>query len=277
MKKIISLLALVSIISGLVGCSSAENILTLMESSSVPDSSFYEPESISSEPESISSESVPEEPETALYDVVRVVDGDTFIIDNNGTEERVRLLLIDTPESVHPDAERNVPYGKVASEFTTNYLDGKQVSLEFDVQERDQYGRLLAYVYVGDVMLNELLLSEGHATVSVYQPNVKYVDQFRELEAQAKTAKVGIWAEEMFSEPVVSSTAPVEQPVEQPVIEEPIATPIAGAYIANANTGKFHVAGCASVRKMAEHNKVPYATRDECISAGYIGCKNCNP
>ena len=259
--------------------------LCLCACSVQPDTPSYSEPEISeaaiSEIESISlpvsSIPEPEEPETALYDVVRVVDGDTFIIDYNGTEERVRLLLVDTPESVHPDAERNVPYGKVASEFTTNYLDGKQVSLEFDVQERDQYGRLLAYVYVGDVMLKELLLSEGHATVSVYQPNVKYVDQFRELEAQAKAAKVGIWTEEMFSEPVVSSTAPVEQPVEQPVIEEPIATPIAGAYIANANTGKFHYASCSSVGQMNESNKVPYSSRDAAAGDGYIPCKRCKP
>jgi len=104
------------------------------------------------------------------YKVVRVVDGDTIIVDLNGAEERVRLIGIDTPESVHPDKEKNVEYGQIASAFTKDMLEGKQVHLEFDVQERDQYGRLLAYVYLNGEMFNKILLEQGHATVVTYPP-----------------------------------------------------------------------------------------------------------
>lgn len=118
-----------------------------------------------------------------LYDVVRVIDGDTIVVNYNGKEETVRLIGVDTPESVHPTASKNTEAGFAASRFTHVYLNGKKVSLELDVQERDQYGRLLAYVYVDGMMFNEKLLQAGYASVATYPPNIKYVDRFTEIEA----------------------------------------------------------------------------------------------
>lgn len=114
--------------------------------------------------------------------VTRVVDGDTIVVNFDGKEETVRLIGVDTPESVHPIANKNTEAGFAASEFTTVYLSGKKVNLEFDVQERDQYGRLLAYVYVDGKMFNEKLLQTGYASIATYPPNVKYVDRFTEIE-----------------------------------------------------------------------------------------------
>jgi endonuclease YncB( thermonuclease family) len=131
-----------------------------------------------------------------LFPVVRVVDGDTIIVDIDGIQERIRLIGIDTPESVHPDQERNVEYGEIASSFTKEQLEGQYVSLEFDAQERDQYGRLLAYVYFDDKMFNETLLEKGHAVVSTYPPNVRYVDHFLEIETEARENEIGLWAPE---------------------------------------------------------------------------------
>lgn len=116
-----------------------------------------------------------------LYDVIRVVDGDTIVVNYNGTEETVRLIGVDTPESVHPTASKNTEAGVAASKFTTFYLSDKQVELEFDVQERDQYGRLLAYVYLDGEMLNEKLLRTGYASIATYPPNVKYVNRFSDI------------------------------------------------------------------------------------------------
>lgn len=130
------------------------------------------------------------------YPVVRVVDGDTIVVEIDGAEEKVRLIGIDTPESVHPDSDRNVEYGKIASAYTEESLEGKAVSLEFDVEERDQYGRLLAYVYLDGQMFNEVLLAKGHAVVATYPPNVKYVDRFIELQTQARESGLGLWATE---------------------------------------------------------------------------------
>lgn len=125
--------------------------------------------------------------------VLRVVDGDTIKVDYNGGEETVRFIGIDTPESVHPDKEKNVPYGKIATAFTKDKLENKKVSLEFDVEERDRYGRLLAYVYLDDKMFNKTLLEEGHAMLATYPPNVKYVDDFTVLQEKAREEGKGLW------------------------------------------------------------------------------------
>lgn len=128
-----------------------------------------------------------------LYKVVRVVDGDTIIIDYKGTEERVRLIGVDTPESVHPDKEKNTEFGTTASNFSKELLTDKYVKIELDVQERDQYGRILAYVYLDDVMVNKILLQEGYAKVATYPPNVKYVDDFTAIQEEARNNKKGLW------------------------------------------------------------------------------------
>ena len=83
------------------------------------------------------------------YKVIRIVDGDTIVISYNGKYEKVRLLCVNTPESVHPDMKQNIPMGKVASKYTQKKLTGKYVNLEFEIKKlRGNYGRLLAYVFV---------------------------------------------------------------------------------------------------------------------------------
>jgi len=81
------------------------------------------------------------------YQVVRVVDGDTIVIRYNGKYEKVRLLCVNTPESVHPDKKQNIPMGKVASRYTQKKVTDKYVDLEFEKKRlRGNYGRLLSYV-----------------------------------------------------------------------------------------------------------------------------------
>ena len=127
------------------------------------------------------------------YSVNRVVDGDTIKIDYNGKEESVRLIGIDTPESVHSNKEKNTKEGLIASQFTKDKLEGKDVFLEFDVQERDQYGRLLAYVWIDGEMFNKVLLREGYAQVATFPPNVKYQDDFIKLQNHAIENNIGFW------------------------------------------------------------------------------------
>lgn len=127
------------------------------------------------------------------YKVVRVVDGDTFIINYNGKEERVRLIGVDTPESVHLNEEKNTAFGKKVSNFSKEKLTNKEVQIEFDVSQRDKYGRLLCYVYVDGQMYNKLLLQEGLARVATYPPNVKYVEDFTKIQKQARENKKGMW------------------------------------------------------------------------------------
>ena len=128
-----------------------------------------------------------------LYTVTRVVDGDTIVVDYNGVSEKVRLIGVDAPESVNPNASKNTEAGKLASQFTTAYLTGKQVSLEFDVSTRDQYGRLLAYVWCDGIMFNEYLISQGYAQVATYPPDVKYVDLFTAAQESARENNRGLW------------------------------------------------------------------------------------
>lgn len=133
------------------------------------------------------------------YEVVSVTDGDTFEINYNGTKTKVRLIGIDTPESVHPNSKKNNKYGEEASKYTKSLLERKTVKLEFDVSPQDKYGRLLAYVYLEDgEMLNEKLLKEGYAQVATYPPNVKYVENFKELQKEARENKVGFWSKDVF-------------------------------------------------------------------------------
>lgn len=134
-----------------------------------------------------------------LYNVISVVDGDTFKINYDGEEAKVRLIGIDTPESVHPDKTKNTSYGKEASNYTKNLIERKNIKLEFDVSKTDKYGRLLAYVYLENgEMLNEKLIKEGYAQIATYPPNVKYADKFKSLQEEARKNKVGFWAKDIF-------------------------------------------------------------------------------
>lgn len=133
------------------------------------------------------------------YTVISVVDGDTFKINYNGKETKVRLIGVDTPESVHPDKTKNTTYGKEASNYTKSLIEGKNIALEFDVSQTDKYGRLLAYVYLENgEMLNEKLVKEGYAQVATYAPNVKYAEKFKILQEEARKNKVGFWAKSVF-------------------------------------------------------------------------------
>jgi micrococcal nuclease len=127
------------------------------------------------------------------YRCVRVVDGDTIIVEIDGTKERVRLIGVDTPETVHP----NKPvqhYGKEASAFTRELVEDKMVRLEYDTQKRDRYGRLLAYVYLADgTFLNAEIIKQGYGFAYTRFP-FKYMEQFRQYERSARETGIGLWA-----------------------------------------------------------------------------------
>jgi micrococcal nuclease len=153
--------------------------------------------------------------------IISVIDGDTMKVKVNGKEETIRLLLVDTPETKHPNKPVQ-PFGPEASVFAKKTLEGKDVQIEIDVSERDKYGRLLAYLWIDGKMFNEMLLEKGLARVAyIYSPNVKYVDQFREIQKKAQIAGVGIWSIENYAQEdgyhtEVSATKKVEQqPKEQ--------------------------------------------------------------
>ncbi|HXL01813.1 MAG TPA: thermonuclease family protein [Candidatus Atribacteria bacterium] len=108
--------------------------------------------------------------------------------------EKVRYIGVDTPELHHPQKEVEY-YAREAYEANRRLVEGKRVRLELDVEERDRYGRILAYVYVDDLMVNEWLVANGYARVATFPPNVKYAERFLQLEREARQAKVGLWAD----------------------------------------------------------------------------------
>lgn len=130
--------------------------------------------------------------------VERVVDGDTIIVDLDGVEQRVRLIGIDTPESVHPDESRNSEAGDVASDHTKSIVkQGETVYLQKDVSDTDKYDRLLRYVWlekptdsndeseIKTKMLNAILVVEGYAEPKEYEPDTAYADVFERLNKAA--------------------------------------------------------------------------------------------
>ena len=127
-------------------------------------------------------------------------DGDTFNVELNGKKERVRLLMVDTPE-MNYDKGEPMPYAEQAKERTIGLLkNADSVQLLFDKgPETDKYERLLAYAFVDGMSLHEILVSEGLAAVRyVNKPNDTLSPELRELEHQAKDAKLNIWAHENY-------------------------------------------------------------------------------
>lgn len=116
----------------------------------------------------------------SLYRVDRVIDGDTIIVDLDGKFEIVRLIGVDSPESVNPNLDLNTPEGLQASEYTKENLLNKKVKLETDIQERDKYGRLLAYVFIDEELFNAKIIMYGYGEVLIIPPNVKYENKIRE-------------------------------------------------------------------------------------------------
>ncbi|MGQ4664896.1 thermonuclease family protein [Metabacillus halosaccharovorans] len=132
-------------------------------------------------------------------EVTKVVDGDTLHVMISGKKETIRLLLVDTPETVHPTKQVQ-PFGPEASNYMKEKLNGEEVQVELGIGERDKYGRLLAYVYHDNQMINKLLLEKGLARVAyVFEPNTKYIDEFNEIQKQAQNEQVGIWSLENYA------------------------------------------------------------------------------
>jgi len=226
--------------------------------------------------------------------VVRCVDGDTIEVEMDGKTEKVRLIGIDTPETVHPSKPVEA-YGKEASDYTKSKLEGKTVFLEMDVQERDKYGRVLAYVWLyqpykideGEIrakMFNAQLLLDGYAQISTYPPNVKYVDYFTECQKEARDGDKGLWG---VPETTTTTEAPSTTTTKPPVTtttmkattttQKSVAPPTGGGgggttvYITNTGE-KYHVGTCRYLSK----SKIAISLSDA-KAQGYEPCKVCRP
>lgn len=129
------------------------------------------------------------------YEVLKVTDGDTLHVNVDGIDEKVRLIGINTPETVDPRTTVQC-FGKEASERMKELAEGKVVRLEYDDSQsmRDAYGRLLAYVYLEDEqMLNRKMIADGYAYEYTYMKPYRYQKEFRELQTLARTSGRGLW------------------------------------------------------------------------------------
>lgn len=142
---------------------------------------------------------------------ISVVDGDTINVCLNGKEEKVRLIGVDTPESVHTDSSKNNEFGNMASDYTKSLLKGTEyVYLQYDTSKTDTYDRILAYVWlsndvdvesgydIDEYMLNAILVENGYAYDKVYEPNTYYALYFEYLRENAEENNIGLWVYDGF-------------------------------------------------------------------------------
>ncbi|MBI4127597.1 MAG: thermonuclease family protein [Parcubacteria group bacterium] len=125
--------------------------------------------------------------QSETYQVTRVIDGDTIVLENG---ERVRYIGIDAPETSGTQC-----FARESAEANSALVLGKEVRLVSDLEDRDRYGRLLRYVYAPDnIMVNLALVEAGFATVYTFPPNVAFVDEFVKAQNDAKSETKGIWS-----------------------------------------------------------------------------------
>lgn len=171
-------------------------------------------------------------PQIAYYSVTKVVDGDTITISINGTLETLRLIGINTPETVDPRKPVEC-FGKKASDKAKVMLVGKKVRIEKDPTqgERDKYARLLAYVFLEDgTFFNKYMIAEGYAYEYTYNLPYKYQAEFKEAQRNAQAAQKGLWAPGVCeTAQTTPSTATTPAPTSQP---QPASS---GGYICDRN------------------------------------------
>ncbi|MFD2371952.1 thermonuclease family protein [Brevibacillus sp. GCM10020057] len=197
--------------------------------------------------------------------VERVVDGDTVEL---STGEKVRLIGVDTPETVKPNTPVQ-PYGKEASDYSKKLLTGQRVKLKFDVEPYDKYKRLLAYMYLPDgTFVNEKLVREGYARIMTIPPNVAHADLFLAAEREAREQNRGLWGKSA-GQPAQAQTPSAMQPA--PKAPASSQTPPEGKRIKgniNAKGEKiYHVPGSASYEQTKA--EMWFATEEEAKAAGF--------
>jgi micrococcal nuclease len=125
--------------------------------------------------------------------VERVVDGDTIVVRLDGRAEKVRYIGVDTPESVKPGV-RVECFAKAAAAENRRLVLGREVRLTYDAEARDRYGRLLAYVWRGDTLVNAELVRRGYGKPLEIAPNLAHAAELRRLASAARRAHRGLWS-----------------------------------------------------------------------------------
>lgn len=204
--------------------------------------------------------------------VVRVIDGDTIELEGG---QRVRYIGIDTPETVDP---RNPVecFGREAASENRRLVEGKLVSLAKDVSETDRFGRLLRYVYIDEVMVNETLVRNGFAYAVTYPPDVKYQEQLQKAEQEAKENNQGLWSGCLGALPAMQQ---LNNETILPGVKEVPGSPcqIKGN-ISTTRERIYHISGCGSYDKTSideSRGERWFCTEEEARGAGWRKAKNC--
>jgi micrococcal nuclease len=203
-----------------------------------------------------------------LFLVTKVIDGDTIEIEGG---KRVRYIGIDTPETVHPSKPVEC-YGKEASNKNIELVLDKKVSLVKDVSETDKYGRLLRYVYVGDVFVNDYLVKEGYAKASTYPPDVKFNEQFLTSQKYAIDNDKGLWGStcDISTPSKIPTTQVVTQNLALKVTsnteKESDSSNSSSDVVKKSSTGICHAPG--STYYSRTKNFTPYDSIEDCLDSG---------
>lgn len=203
--------------------------------------------------------------------VSRVIDGDTVEL---ASGERVRLIGIDTPESVDPRKPVQC-FAKEAATYTRSLLEGKAVRLVADVEDRDKYGRLLRYVHLNDeTFVNLALVRDGYARVYTYPPNVAHAKEFVGAEREAREAQRGLWGNICASPGVPTSASEIETPGDG----ESSGNCTIKGNIGSTGERIYHLPSCpyyAKTRIETEKGERMFCSETEALAAGWRKARNC--
>ena len=210
--------------------------------------------------------------------IIRLVNGDTIVVNYKGKPEKVRMLCVNTPESVHPNRKENVPMGKVASDYTRDRLKGKYVDLEFEGPIRGRYGRLLAYIFVDGINFNLELVRKGLSPYyTKYGLSQKYDKEFREAEGYARKHELNIWGDPKLTQKYLKLKSKWGQYRSKVSAPPTTVQTKEWKYVASRNSKVFHRPDCKWVKKISLKNLIGFKSREEAIRSGRRPCRSCEP
>lgn len=185
------------------------------------------------------------------YEVVKVVDGDTLTLNMGNKTETLRLIGMDTPETVDPRKPVQC-FAKEASNKAKEMLMGKRVRIEADPSqgERDKYNRLLRYIFLEDgTFYNRLMIEEGYAHEYTYNTPYKYQSEFKEAETKAREGKKGFWGDACDGNTEQSaSSAESPSPTPTPVLVAPVVPKASSGYTCNCSKTCANMSSCSEAQ-----------------------------
>lgn len=194
------------------------------------------------------------------YSVTSVVDGDTVKVNINGTIETLRLIGLDTPETVDPRKEVQC-FGKEASNKGKELLTGKKVRIETDPSQgdKDKYGRTLAYIYTeSGIFYNKYMIEQGYAHEYTYNSAYKYQAEFKQAQKTAEANKVGLWSPTTCNG--VTTSAPKTTQTSPATAQSP------GKYYTSSIGSKYYPESCSAWQELSKSNLKTFNSLDELLA-----------